>query len=261
MVAGRVWGMQRRLIYFPGLQPPPPAAAVLPEAQEVAFQTEDGLCLEAWFVPAAPSGAVGSLRRRCVLVLHGNGGDRSGRSLFAQALSQAGHSVLLTDYRGYGGNPGSPSEAGLAADARAARAYLLTRSDINPDSIVYFGESLGAAVAVGLAVEYPPAALVLRSPFTTLADAGRVHYPFLPLGLLLMDHYDSLSRIGSVRCPVLIAAGDGDRIVPVTQSRRLHAAAREPKRYVEIPGVGHDDWELLIGNRLLREILAFLREF
>lgn len=122
---------------------------------------------------------------------------------------------------------------------------------------MYFGESLGAAVAIGLAVEQPPAALVLRSPFTSLADVGRLHYPYLPVRLLLKDRYDSIGRIQDVSCPVLVVAGGADGIVPARQSRHLFDAARQPKRYVEIRGADHNDWELLAGRALLREVVRF----
>ena len=102
--------------------------------------------------------------------------------------------------------PAAPSEKGLAADARAAQAWLATQPEVDPDRIVYFGESLGAAVAIGLAMERPPAALVLRSPFTSLAEVAKVHYPWLPVGRLLIDRYPSIDRIGS-----LVGTGHGDR--------------------------------------------------
>jgi fermentation-respiration switch protein FrsA (DUF1100 family) len=254
MVVALAWAGQRRLIYLPSAGPVPPADAVLPGSEDVSFQTEDGLRLPGWFVPAAPGRAAG----RAVLMLNGNAGDRSGRAPFAKALADSGVPVLLFDYRGYGGNPGHPTETGLAADARAARDYLAGRADVRADSIVFFGESLGAAVAIRLAVERPPAGLVLRSPFTTLADAGRLHYPFLPVQLLLKDRYDAIGRVGSVGCPLLVVAGGADGIVPAAQSRRLYDAARQPKRYVEIPGAGHNDWALLAGNQLIRETLAFI---
>src|SRR5690606_27765101 len=123
---------------------------------------------------------------------NGNGGDRSMRVPLASALNRMGLSVLLFDYRGYGGNPGSPSEEGLAADARAAQAWLAAQPGV--DQIVYFGESLGGAVAVRLAVERSPVALILRSPFTSLADVASVHYPWLPVRRLLLDRYPSIDR-------------------------------------------------------------------
>jgi hypothetical protein len=249
-----VWALQRRLIYLPAGGPVPSAGGVLPGGEDVTFDTEDGLRLRGWFVPGRPV-ATGAT----VLVFDGNAGNRSARAPLGAALAGAGTSVLLFDYRGYGGNPGHPSETGLAADARAAYGYLLSRPDVRPESIVYFGESLGGAVAIGLAVEHPPAALVLRSPFTSLADVGRLHYPYLPVRALLKDRYDSASRIRSVHCPLLVLAGGADGIVPASHSRRLYELAAHPKRYVEIPDAGHNDWALLAGDRLLREVLAVVR--
>ena len=251
-----LWLVQRRLVYFPLLQDVPPVATTLPGAEDVIFETADGLRLNGWF--ASGTHAHG---RATVLVFNGNAGDRSFRAPLAAALTELGLSVLLFDYRGYGRNPGRPSEQGLLADARAARAYVAARADVDPARLVYFGESLGAAVALALAVEQPPAALVLRSPFTSLADMGRVHYPLLPAGLLLWDRFDSLGQVGRLTCPVLIIAGEQDRIVPPEQSRRLYEAARGPNtRFVLVPGADHNDFELLAGGRLIDALRRFLDE-
>jgi uncharacterized protein len=247
------WLFQRRLIYLPTPGRVPPAPIVLHAGEDVAFDTADGLRLGAWFVPAATGHS-----QATVLVLGGNAGNRAARAPLAAELLRAGLSVLLVDYRGYGGNPGSPSEPGLLADARGARAYLAARGDVDPARLVYFGESLGAAVAVRLAVERPPMALVLRSPFTSLADVGRVHYPLLPVGLLLRDRYASIEQVGGLRCPVLVLAGAGDGIVPWEQSRRLAEAIAGPKRLVLIPGADHNDLELLAGRRLIGEVARFV---
>jgi hypothetical protein len=187
-----------------------------------------------------------------VLVCNGNGGNRSLRAPLAAALARAGLAVLLFDYRGYAANPGHPTEDGLAADARAALAYLAARPEVDPARLVYLGESLGAAVALRLAVERPPAALVLRSPFASLAEVGRLHYPWLPVSLLLADRYDSLGRVGELAAPLLVVAGERDRIVPASHSRRLFDAAPRPKRLVLLPGADHNDLDLLA------EVLAFL---
>ena len=250
-----IWSQQRRLIYFPSPGPVPSAASLLPGGRDVVLDTDDGIRLGAWYLPAA-----GSQRGPAVLVCNGNAGDRSLRAQLAAGLSRLGLSVLLFDYRGYGGNPGSPSEDGLAADARAALAWLATQPEVDPGRIVYFGESLGAAVAVGLAVERPPAALVLRSPFTSLADVGRVHYPWLPVGRVLIDRYPSIDRIGSLTAPLLVIAGDRDDIVPESLSKRLYDAAPDPKRYLLVPGAGHNDPELIDGRRMLDEVGRFLSE-
>jgi uncharacterized protein len=246
---------QRRLIYFPSPGPVPSAAAFLPGGRDVVLDTEDGKRLGAWFLPG-PSGQRGP----AVVVFNGNGGDRSGRAPLALGLSRLGMSVLLFDYRGYGGNPGTPSESGFATDARAAQAWLDAQPEVDPNRIVYFGESLGAAVAISLALERPPAALVLRSPFTSLAEVGRVHYPWLPIGRLLIDHYASIDRIGSLSGPIVVIAGDRDDVVPEPLSRKLYDAAPDPKRYLLVSGTGHNDPELADGDRMLEQVGQFLTE-
>jgi uncharacterized protein len=252
---GLLWAFQRRLLYLPAPRTVPPAASVLPGAEEVAFDTADGLRLGGWFVPAEAREARPG---PAVLVLNGNGGNRSLRAPLAAALARMGLAVLLFDYRGYGGNPGHPTETGLAADARAALDYLTGRPEVDPARVVYFGESLGAAVALRLATERPPAALVLRSPFASLAEVGQLHYPLVPVSLLLRDRYDSVALAGRLAAPLMVVAGDRDRIVPAGHSRRLFAAAPQPKRLVVLEGADHNDHDLLAGPRLLAELRRFL---
>lgn len=253
---GALWLGQRSLMYFPSGGSVARAADVIAGAQDVELATRDGLRLGAWF--AAGRGAP---PRPAVLVANGNAGDRSDRAPLAAALARAGYSVLLFDYRGYGGNPGSPTEQGLLDDARAAADHLQERSDVDPARIAYFGESLGSGVVTALAVERPPSALILRSPFTSFADIGSHHYPWLPVAPLVRDRYPIDEQIASVRAPVLIIAGDADDIVPPRFSRAVHEKAAEPKRLVILGGVGHNDPELLAGERLIAEITAFLAEY
>jgi len=167
--------------------------------------------------------------------------------------------VLLFDYRGFGGNAGRPTEDGLARDARAARAYLETRADVDQRRVFYFGESLGAAVAVRLAVEHPPAGLVLRSPFTSLAEVGQVHYPMLPVRWLLRDRFDSLSRMREIRCPVVVIAGDRDSVVPFSQSRRVHAAVPGSGPLVVVEGADHNDARLVHGPQIVQSTVELAR--
>jgi fermentation-respiration switch protein FrsA (DUF1100 family) len=230
-------------------------SALVPGGQEVVVETEDGLCLGGWFMPARENRT-----GITVLVCNGNGGNRSFRAPLAAVLSAAGCSVLLFDYRGYGGNPGRPSEPGLLADARAARAYLAARSDVDPSRLVSFGESLGAAVAVALAVETPPLGLILKSPFTSLADIGQLHYPFLPIRLLLRERYPAILQIQRVDVPLLVLAGAEDRIVPAWQSRALYEAARQPKRFVLVAGADHNDLSLLAGDQAVGEMVRFVAD-
>ena len=251
LVSGLLGSLQRSFIYFPLAQAPPPVAAVLPGAEEVRLRTADGIELAGWF-RAGPPGAV------TVIVFNGNAGDRSHRAPLAAALGRAGFGVLLFDYRGYAGQDGTPSEEGLAADARAALAHLRSRADVDQRRIAYYGESLGAAVAVELASVEPPAALVLRSPFTSREDMARLHYPWLPIGPLLVERYNSIGRIPDVRAPLLVIAGTRDRIVPLEHSRRLFDAAAEPRRFVAIEDADHNDLALLAGEQLVSEVTRWL---
>ena len=178
----------------------------------------------------------------------------------AAALHRHGLQVLLVDYRGYGGNPGTPTEKGLAIDSRAVRAFLAGRPDVDASRLVYFGESLGTAVAIDLAVDHPPAALVLRSPFTSMADVGQHHYPFLPVRLLLRDRFAAIDQIRRIRVPLLVIAGGHDRIVPIEHSRRLYdAAAASTKTFLVLPDADHNDDELLAGSEMIRAIVRFLQ--
>lgn len=250
LLAALAWVGQRHLVYFPSQVLP---ATVPDGVAEVSLGTDDGLSLAAWFV-APPSATVTGAT---IVVFHGNGGNRAGRLPLATALADRGHAVLLVDYRGYGGNPGSPSAAGLELDARAAWDWVVDHELLDPERVVFLGESLGAGVAIELALDHPPAALVLRSPFTSLADIARVHYPIVP-SVLLRDRWPNLERIGELAVPVLFVAGSDDEIVPTEQTRRLHAAAAQPKRLLVVEGAGHNDRALLDGDELVTAIDEFL---
>jgi hypothetical protein len=252
LAVGFLWTQQRRLIYFPFGSVPNPDAVGLEAATPVSFPTADGLTLAGWFVARTDTPAF------TVVVFNGNAGNRAFRAPLADALTRANLAVLLFDYRGFGGNAGTPGENGLKHDARAARAYLLGRADVNPRRLVYFGESLGTAVATELAVEHPPAALILRSPFASMSEVGRHHYPFLPVRWLLRDRYATIDRIARVNAPLLVIGGDADRIVPIAQTRRVYDAARDPKTLLVINGADHNDDSLLVGREMIEAILRFL---
>jgi fermentation-respiration switch protein FrsA (DUF1100 family) len=248
------WLGQRRLMYFPSDDVLSPADVGLPRAEQLSFPTEDSLTLQGWFVPPSTEGD-----GTTVIVFNGNAGNRSYRADLAARLADAGFSVLLFDYRGYGGNSGSPSEHGLTMDARAARRYVDSRSDVRRDRVVYFGESLGSALAVGLAVEQRPQALVLRSPFTSMVDTARHHFPFLPVAWLIRDRYASIDLIARIHCPVLVIAAAHDSVVPTALSRKLFEAALEPKRLLIIEHVDHNDEALVAGPRVVEAVSGFAR--
>ena len=248
-----IWLGQRRMIYFPSSDVYTPSQVGLVRAEAVSFTTDDGVTLGAWFVPPRASGS-----RITIIVFNGNAGNRAYRADLAARLSEAGFATLLFDYRGYGGNPGSPSEDGLQLDARAARRYAAARPDVDPARIVYFGESLGTGVATRLAVEHRPRALILRSPFTSLVAAGQHHYPILPVSWLLRDRYAAIDSIAHVGCPLLVIAADHDSVVPTTLSRQLFAAAVEPKQLLIVEDTDHNDEELLAGPRVIAAVRTFL---
>jgi fermentation-respiration switch protein FrsA (DUF1100 family) len=252
---------QRSLLYFPGSSAPD--ADLLPvRGETVELRTDDGLRLPAWFVAAVGAPGDEPLPGPAVLVCNGNAGDRSHRLPLAVALSERGYHVLLFDYRGYAGNPGRPTEAGLRADARAAAAALAVRPEVDPDRIAYFGESLGAAVAGGLATERPPAALVLRSPPSSIAEVGRHHYPYLPIvEPLLLDRYRLAEQLRRVRAPLLVLVTERDEVVPAALSRRVFEAAAGPKRYAALAADHHNDPALFAGEQLLAEVAAFLKQW
>ncbi|MEU4289548.1 alpha/beta fold hydrolase [Kribbella sp. NPDC026596] len=243
-----LWGFQRQLIYLPETAAVASAATV--GGKDVVLQASDGLQLGGWLVPAR-----GSDRGIAVLVANGNGGNREGRAPLAHALAAEGLTVLLFDYRGYGGNEGSPSEEGLARDVRAAQRYLVEEIGVPAERIVYFGESLGAAVVTELATEIAPGGLVLRSPFVDLASVGQAHYPFLPVRLLLRDEFPLTKQLANVRAPVTVIYGSADSVVPPDQSRDVAQSAATLKDLVEIPGADHNDPVLVHGAQVVAAVV------
>jgi len=249
VVLGGLWVFQRRLIYFP-TRGVPPVNEQIPGWEEAAFETTDGLTLHGWFTPPPEDAPV-------VVVFNGNAGNRAGRARLGVDLATEGFGALLFDYRGYGDNAGRPTEAGLALDARAVVAWVQQRAPGH--ALVYFGESLGAAVAIELAVADPPAALILRSPFTSLADLAAVHYPLLPR-VLLRDEYPSLDRIGRVASPTLVIGGVKDSIVPIEQSRAIFEAAPHPRELLIVVGADHNDLALVAGSEVIEATARFITE-
>ena len=245
-----LWVFQRKLIYFPGSARAGRAGEVLPGGRDVILKTSDGLELGAWFFAAETAA-----RGVTVLVANGNAGNRSVRAPLAVALARVGLSVLLFDYRGFGGNPGTPTEDGLGRDARAAQRFLVEEAGVPPVRLLYYGESLGAAVVTRLATEVAPGGLVLRSPFIDLASAGSLHYPFLPVRALLKDRYPVGELLAQVRVPTAVVYGTKDSIVPPEQSRAVAAAAAGTTRVVAIEGADHNDRDLLDGPGLIDTIV------
>lgn len=231
-----IWAFQRSLIYFPDNSPVPQVDHGLPGGQDLVLVTSDGLELAAWWLPPDTETDLGM----AVLYTPGNGGHRAGRAPIATELSQRGLGVLLLDYRGYGQNPGRPDEDGLTLDAEAGLAALADLG-YQPGQVLYVGESLGAGVAVQLARQAPPAGMVLRSPFTSLADVGAHHYPVLPVGWLLRDRFEVTGHLTGSEVPTVVIYGDADSVVPAEQSAQVAAAAPNLHAEVVLPGADHND--------------------
>jgi pimeloyl-ACP methyl ester carboxylesterase len=243
-VMAMLWALQRQLIYFPDATTAGAAAEAIPGARDVTVRTADGLELAAWFVPAATERDTGM----AVLLAPGNGGNRAGRAEFAERLSGRGLAVLLMDYRGYGGNPGTPSEDGLAADADAA---VQTLADLGYPSqrTLYFGESLGTGVVAALQARHPPAGLVLRSPFPDLAEVGAHHYPWLPVSLLLRDRFPTVQHLTGSDVPVTVIYGDSDSVIPARLSAQVADQASALAERVVLANADHND-PVMFGPRV-----------
>jgi fermentation-respiration switch protein FrsA (DUF1100 family) len=238
------------LLYLPARRiTQTPAAAGL-RFSDVEFRADDGVRLHGWWVPAGAP-VIGHM-----LLCHGNAGNIADRVPHLALLSAAGFDVLAFDYRGYGRSSGRPSERGTHGDARAARDALGRQDGVDAARVIYLGESLGAAVALALALDQPPAGLILQSPFTSVRDMAGRHYPFLPRALV-PDAYPNLRRIVSLRAPLLMLHGARDDIVPLMHSEELYEAALEPKRIEVFLDAGHND---LVGRDWIETITGWARD-
>jgi fermentation-respiration switch protein FrsA (DUF1100 family) len=246
---------QRSLLYFPETLRTAPAQAGLPQAEEVVLDTADGERVIVWHI--APRGD-----QPVVLYFHGNGGALRYRADRFRALTQDGTGLVALSYRGYAGSSGRPSEDGLLEDARAAYGFAAQRYPAA--RLVLWGESLGTGVAVAIAaeksaeksIEKKLARLVLEAPFASAVSVAASVYPFVPVRFLMKDQFRSDLRIRNVTVPVLIVHGDRDTVIPIQSGERLYALAQDPKRFLRVPGAGHED----LGTRAVEAMKAFVAE-
>ena len=244
-----VFTFQRSLLY-PGARDGSLPGPLPPGFREVVTTPEPGLDLRHWHLsPPDPDAPL-------VVAFHGNAGHIGDRVEKLAPFAEAGFGLFLVGYRGYGGNPGKPSEAGLSADARSALDYLAA-AGVPSARLVVYGESLGSAVAVKMASERPVAAVVLEAPPSSIAAVAQAHYWYLPARWLVLDRWDSLSRIDDIGVPLLLLHGGQDRVVPQRFGRQLFAAAKEPKSAIYEPAAQHTD--LLAFPAVAAEAVAFVR--
>ncbi|MBW2450919.1 MAG: alpha/beta hydrolase [Deltaproteobacteria bacterium] len=221
--------------------------------EPVTFLASDGTELRGWFLPANPQAPV-------VLFCMGNYGNMSYRLQNLALIHQLGLNVFIFDYRGYGLSSGKTTEQGTYLDGRAALAWLKARG-WPPERMVFFGRSLGAAVALQLALETPPAALILETPFTSIREMGKTHYSVLYalLGWLLNAQYDNLAKIASLNSPLLVIRGSQDRICPPHMAQTLFDRAPQPKQLYTIEGAGHNNTLSIGGESYWATWAAFLK--
>jgi len=243
--------IENHFIFFPTRYPDGDWSPQRLTFEDAYFSAADGTRLHGWYVPHDRPQAV-------VLFAHGNGGNLSHRSDLLRALHDRAVTVLAFDYRGYGRSEGSPSEAGVLADARAARTWLAKRTNLHEKDLVLHGESLGGAVVVHLASADGARALILENTFSSLLDVVAFHYPWLPAKYLIRSRFDSAAEISRYHGPLLQVHGDADTIIPIELGRRLFAAANEPKQFVVVPGKDHNDPRSAVFYRVFDEFLADL---
>ena len=245
---------EEHLIFVPSRYPSGDWHPVGLQCDEVTFATSDGVRLHGWYCPVP--------RPRCVfLMAHGNAGNithRVDRIATWQRSLQV--SVFVFDYRGYGRSAGRPNELGVYQDARAAYRWLTTDQGIAPEDVVFFGESLGTAVMLQLALEAPPRALILESPLTSLVAVGQQAFPWLPVRWIMRSRFASIEKIGRYQGPLLILHGTHDTIIPFTMGQTLFARANEPKRLYAVPGADHNEVAVVGGRLYLQALDDFLRE-
>jgi fermentation-respiration switch protein FrsA (DUF1100 family) len=228
---GWLYAKQRDLIYPAPVDGAAMALSAGDGMRAVRLTTTDGIGLRALYRPAQRG-------RPTILFFHGNGDSLAGSRAATALFAAQGYGLLLPEYRGYAGNPGSPSEQGLYRDGAAALRWLAAQGT-PPDRTILIGNSLGSGVATEMAATHRVAALVLVSGFTSLGDVVRVHYPFVPVRWLLRDRYDNRRKLQRVACPILVQHGAADPLIPVEQGRALGETNRGARLEI-VPGMGHE---------------------
>jgi len=254
LLVGCAMVFEEHLIFVPSRYPIGDWHPVGLQCEDVAFETQDGVRLHGWYCPVP--------RPRCVfLMAHGNAGNITHRVDRIMAWQRnLNVSVFVFDYRGYGRSAGKPNERGVYHDARAAYRWLTINQGIAPDDVVFFGESLGTAVVLQLALEVPPRALILESPFTSAVDVGQQAFPWLPVRWLMRNRFASMEKIGQYHGPLLIIHGTQDTIIPFAMGQTLFERANEPKRFYAVVGADHNEVVVVGGRLSMQAIETFLHE-
>ena len=247
---------QEKMLFFPT---PPVSSVPRPargEVEDVRLVAPDGVQLTGWFVNSGADHGIGG----APLLIYFGGNAEGVSWLVGVADRFAGYSLLLLNYRGYGGSGGRPGESALFADALLAYDYASRRRDVDASRIVVMGRSLGSGVAVHLAAQRQLAGVILVSPYDSVRALAQSIYPWLPVRILLKHPFDSFSRAGGLAVPLLCVVAGNDSVIPAANSRRLFEAwGSKDKRWIEVRDAGHDD---ISGElRYWEEIALFLARF
>jgi len=226
LICAGMFALQRQLLYHPASRDIALDVALVPGARVQDLTTPDGETLKLWWVPPANPG------KPVYLYFPGNADTLAERDERFGYLVSDGGGLLALSWRGFGGSTGSPGETALKADALLAYNWL--RETVAAPRIIIFGESLGTGVAVWLSSEVPSGALVLDSAYTTIADAAKLIYPWLPVRQLLLDHYDSLSLAQRINVPVLALHCRDDRLIPFALGQQLFEAFPVTDKHLEV---------------------------
>ena len=228
-----VYFLQERLIFFPQPLSGSERAEIkrhFRDVHEITILSGDKNRLRAWHVVAAPGAP---------LVLYFGGNAEDVAWMIPEVAAHAPEVAwLLVNYRGYGGSEGAPSEASISADA--LHWYDYAAAELKPGRIVVFGRSIGSGAAVFLASQRIVSQVILVTPFDSLVEVAKRHYPFLPVGLMLRHRFDSIGRAPAIRAPLLCIAAQRDDIIPPAHAKKLYDAWGGPKRWVELEEAGHN---------------------
>lgn len=246
--------MEDKFIYYPDATIERGPGDIGLAFDEIFFASTDGVRLHGWFVPYPEA-------ETTLLWFHGNAGNISHRLENLRLIHDKMQlNVFIFDYRGYGRSAGRASEEGTYRDGEAAVRYLHSRKDVDPKKIVFFGRSLGAAVATDLAAREECLALILESPFASVREMARVAFPFFPIGRFLSTRYDVVEKIKNVRHPLLVLHGDRDEVIPYAQGRKVFEAAQEPKEFYTIFGAHHNDTYVVGGDPYFDALKNFVNK-
>ena len=216
--------------------------------EKVKIKTRDNIELISWYHSKNLNDY------KTILFLHGNAGSLENRIHKINHFKDMNVNFLLVSWRGFSGNEGKPTEKGLYQDADSAVAWLKSKG-ISENNIIIYGESLGTGVATEIAQNKNFGGIILESPFTSMIDAGKDKYPYLPVRLLLKDKYESDKKIKNIKSPILIMHGKVDNIVPFHMGRKMYELANEPKYFYFSE---YDDHMMEYNEKLLKVLKDFI---